>query len=65
MECLREQAAECRRFATADVDGEIVRKINALADEYIGKAVKAEANAACKKVRDEDSQPTSNCFAIS
>ena len=42
---LREQAAECRRLATAGIDAEIVRKLNALADEYLAKAVKAEAHA--------------------
>jgi len=36
---LREQAAECRRLATAGVDAEIARKINALADEYTAKAI--------------------------
>ena len=41
----REQAAECRRLATAGIDAEIVRKLYALADEYVAKAVKAEANA--------------------
>ena len=41
----REQAAECRRLAAAGVDAEIVRKLEALANEYESKAVKAEANA--------------------
>jgi hypothetical protein len=47
-EKLREQAAECRRFAAAAVDAEIVRKLKALADEYESRAVKAEANVHCK-----------------
>jgi hypothetical protein len=51
VERLRDKVGKCRQLALVSGDVEIERRLLALADEFEARAVRAEAQANCKRGR--------------